>query len=83
MMMFDSVKNAVTTAAQNTKALGLSVGTGLMVYGGQALAAPPAAPDVADGVAFIESLLVPIGLLGAAFLIVGIAIKGWKIMRSV
>ena len=83
MMMFDSVKTAVTTAAKNTKTLCLSVGTGLMVYGGQALAAPPAAPNVADGVAFIESLLVPIGLLGAAFLIVGIAIKGWKIMRSV
>ncbi|MBO1249477.1 hypothetical protein J1777_06475 [Comamonas denitrificans] len=83
MMMFDSVKNAVITAAQNTKTLGLSVGTGLMVYGGKAFAAPPTAPDVADGVAFIESLLVPIGLLGAAFLIVGIAIKGWKIMRSV
>ena len=81
--MFDSVKNAVTTAAQNTKALVLFVGAELMVYGGQALAAPPAAPNVADGVAFIESLLVPIGLLGAAFLIVAIAIKGWKIMRSV
>lgn len=81
--MFDSVKNAVTTAAQNTKTFALSAGTGLMVYGGQALAAPPAAPDVADGVSFIESLLVPIGLMGSAFLIVSIAIKGWKIMRSV
>ena len=81
--MFDSIKNVAKTAAQSTKTLALSAGTGLMVYGGQAFAAPPAAPDVADGVAFIESLLAPIGLLGAAFLIVGIAIKGWKIMRSV
>lgn len=81
--MFDSIKNVAKTAAQSTKTLALSAGTGLMVYGGKAFAAPPAAPDVADGVAFIESLLAPIGLLGAAFLIVGIAIKGWKIMRSV
>lgn len=40
-------------------------------------------PDVSSGVTFIEGLLTPIGLLGAAFLIVSIAIKGWKIMRSV
>lgn len=40
-------------------------------------------PDVGPGVTFIEALLTPIGLLGAAFLIVSIAIKGWKIMRSV
>ncbi len=43
----------------------------------------PAVPDVSSGVTFIEGLLTPIGLLGAAFLIVSIAIKGWKIMRSV
>lgn len=43
----------------------------------------PTTPDVSAGVTFIESLLTPIGLLGAAFLIVSIAIKGWKIMRSV
>ena len=43
----------------------------------------PAVPDVGAGVTFIEGLLTPIGLLGAAFLIVSIAIKGWKIMRSV
>lgn len=41
------------------------------------------APDVSQGVSFIEGLLVPIGLLGAAYLVVSIAIKGWKIMRSV
>lgn len=43
----------------------------------------PAVPDVSSGVTFVEGLLTPIGLLGAAFLIVSIAIKGWKIMRSV
>lgn len=83
MFNIHELKSAVKTAATSTKTLTLSAGTGLMVYGTNALAAPPAAPDVSDGVAFIESLLGPIGLLGAAFLIVGIAIKGWKIMRSV
>lgn len=81
--MFNQIKAAAKSAATSTKTLVLSAGTGLMVYGNNALAAPPAAPDVSDGVAFIESLLGPVGLLGAAFLIVGIAIKGWKIMRSV
>lgn len=70
------------TIAAKSKALALVAGTSLAVYGPAAIAAP-ATPDVTEGVTFIESLLVPIGLLGAAYLIVSIAIKGWKIMRSV
>lgn len=58
-------------------------GTALMLAASNALAAAPAVPDVADGASFIEGLLAPIGVLGAAFLIVSIAIKGWKIMRAV
>lgn len=57
-------------------------GTALMLAAHNAFAAPPAAPDVTDGESFLMSLLVPIGVLGSAFLIVSIAIKGWKIMRS-
>jgi len=62
------------------KVLGTSAA--LAAYG-SAVQAAPSLPDVTEGVDFIEGLLVPIGLLGAAFLIVSIAIKGWKIMRSV
>ena len=58
-------------------------GTALMLAASNALAAAPAVPDVGDGAACIEGLLAPIGVLGAAFLIVSIAIKGWKIMRAV
>lgn len=62
---------------------GVSAGIGgLLAYGGNAIAAIPAI-DVTEPVAFIEGLLAPIALIGAAFLIVSIAIKGWKIMRSV
>lgn len=58
-------------------------GTALMLAASNALAAAPSAPDVSQGETFLLSLLVPIGVLGAAFLVVSIAIKGWKIMRSV
>lgn len=43
----------------------------------------PATPDVSAGESFLMSLLTPIGVLGSAYLIVTIAIRGWKIMRSV
>lgn len=59
-----------------------AVGTALTVAGGSAMAAIPTI-DPSEGVTFIESLIGPIGALGAAFLIVSIAIKGWKIIRGV
>lgn len=80
--MIKHLKAAAVSAKNNAKALAISAGTGLAVFAPGAHAAITV-PDVSDGVAFIEGLLVPIGLLGAAFLIVSIAIKGWKIMRSV
>ena len=60
-----------------------AVGTTLMVATGSVLAAAPPAPVVDDAETFILSLLVPIATLGAAFLIVTIAMKGWKLMRGV
>lgn len=79
--MFKTLKAAAVSAKTKAKALVISAGTGLAAYGNNAMA--QSIPDVTDSVTFIEGLLVPIGLLGAAFLIVSIAIKGWKIMRSV
>lgn len=57
-------------------------GVTLMLAAQNAMAAP-AAPDVSAGEGFLLGLLVPIGVLGSAYLIVTIAIRGWKIMRSV
>ncbi len=39
--------------------------------------------DVSAVTAFIDGLITPIGLIGASYLIVAYAIKGWKLMRSV
>lgn len=78
--MIERLKALANTAKGKTATLGASAA--LVVYG-PAVQAAPAIPDVSEGVTFLEGLLVPIGLLGAAFLIVSIAIKGWKIMRSV
>lgn len=59
-------------------------GVTLMLAAQNAMAQPvPTAPDASAGEQFIMSLLVPIGVLGSAYLIVTIAIRGWKIMRSV
>lgn len=58
-------------------------GVTLMLAAQNAMAAAPAAPDVSAGEGFLMSLLTPIGILGSAYLIVTIAIRGWKIMRSV
>lgn len=59
-------------------------GVTLMLAAQNAMAqAAPAAPDVSAGESFLMSLLTPIGILGSAYLIVTIAIRGWKIMRSV
>ena len=59
-------------------------GVTLMLAAQNAMAqTAPAAPDVSAGESFLMSLLTPIGILGSAYLIVTIAIRGWKIMRSV
>lgn len=59
-------------------------GVTLMLAAQNAMAqAAPATPDVSAGESFLLGLLVPIGVLGSAYLIVTIAIRGWKIMRSV
>ena len=60
-----------------------AVGGALMVAAGSVLAAAPAAPNVTEGETFLLGLLVPIATLGAAYLIVTIAIRGWKIMRGI
>lgn len=41
------------------------------------------APDVSPVVTYIEGLAAPIGLIGAAYLIVSYSIKGWRLMRGV
>lgn len=61
----------------------LAVGSALTVAGGSAMAAAAPTVDASAGVTFIDSLLAPVGALGASFLIVSIAIKGWKIIRGV
>lgn len=59
-------------------------GVTLMLAATNAMAqTAPTAPDVSAGETFLLGLLVPIGILGSAYLIVTIAIRGWKIMRSV
>lgn len=59
-------------------------GVTLMLAAQNAMAqTAPTAPDVSAGESFLMSLLTPIGILGSAYLIVTIAIRGWKIMRSV
>ena len=75
--------NSTIGVARRFGAKAAAAGAVLTVATGSAMAAAPAVPDVADGASFIEGLLAPIGVLGAAFLIVSIAIKGWKIMRAV
>lgn len=42
-----------------------------------------AAPDVSVVVTYIESLAAPVGLIGAAYIVITYAIKGWRLMRSV
>lgn len=41
------------------------------------------APDVSAVVAYIEGLAAPVGLIGAAYLIISYSIKGWRLMRGV
>lgn len=80
--MTDVRTSVPSVKAKAARLLGTVVAVGTVAPAAFAQSAPTT-PDVSAGVAFIESLLTPIGLLGAAFLIVSIAIKGWKIMRSV
>lgn len=42
-----------------------------------------AAPDVTEVAASLTDLIVPIGLVGAAYLGVRVAIRGWKVIRGV
>ena len=39
--------------------------------------------DVAPVTGFIDGLITPIGLIGASYLVVSYAIKGWRLMRGV
>lgn len=55
--------------------------TGLVLASVNSFAA--AAPDVADVAASLTGLIVPIGVVGAAYLGVRVAIRGWKVIRGV
>lgn len=46
-----------------------------------AFATAPAAPSVTDVTGYIESLAVPIGLVGAAVLILTLGVKAYKWIR--
>lgn len=45
--------------------------------------AEPLAIDVADVAASLTGLIVPVGVVGAAYLGVRVAIRGWKVIRGV
>lgn len=45
--------------------------------------AAPLEIDVADVAASLTGLMVPIGVVGAAYLGVRVAIRGWKVIRGV
>ncbi|MEN2384503.1 major capsid protein [Comamonas sp. A7-5] len=80
-------RNALKQLAIKARGHGAKLAAGgvtLMLAAQNAMAqTAPAAPDVSAGEGFLMSLLTPIGILGSAYLIVTIAIRGWKIMRSV
>lgn len=80
-------RNSLIQLAKKARGHGAKLAAGgvtLMLAAQNAMAqTAPAAPDVSAGEAFLLGLLVPIGVLGSAYLIVTIAIRGWKIMRSV
>lgn len=57
--------------------------TGLVLASVNSFAAAAAAPDVADVAASLTGLIVPIGVVGAAYLGVRVAIRGWKVIRGV
>jgi hypothetical protein len=42
-----------------------------------------AAPDVTEVAASLTELIAPIGVVGAAYLGVRVAIRGWKVIRGV
>lgn len=66
--------------ANQSKRLPLAV----VVTGASALAMTNfanAAIDVAPVTSELSDLITPIGLVGAAYLLVQVAIKGWKIIR--
>ncbi len=42
-----------------------------------------AAPDVTEIAASLTGLIAPIGVVGAAYLGVRVAIRGWKVIRGV
>lgn len=45
--------------------------------------AEPLAIDVTDVAASLTGLIVPVGVVGAAYLGVRVAIRGWKVIRGV
>lgn len=56
--------------------------TGMVLAAGASHAAPLAI-DVADVAASLTGLIVPVGVVGAAYLGVRVAIRGWKVIRGV
>lgn len=69
-------KNGTTFLAKAATATGL-------VLASVSSFAVPLAIDVTDVAASLTGLIVPVGVVGAAYLGVRVAIRGWKVIRGV
>ena len=56
--------------------------TGMVLASASSFAAPLAI-DVTDVAASLTGLIIPVGVVGAAYLGVRVAIRGWKVIRGV
>lgn len=63
--------------------LGKVGATGALMLASAASFAEPLAIDVTDVAASLTGLIVPVGVVGAAYLGVRVAIRGWKVIRGV
>lgn len=63
--------------------LGKVAAAGALVATSAASFAEPLAIDVTDIAASLTGLIVPVGVVGAAYLGVRVAIRGWKVIRGV
>lgn len=58
------------------------VGTAILMTSGLALAAEPAAPDTASIVTYAGLIIAAVGVVGAAILMIPLAAKGFKWIKS-
>lgn len=63
--------------------LGKVSATGALILASAASFAEPLAIDVSDVASSLTGLIVPVGVVGAAYLGVRVAIRGWKVIRGV